>query len=316
METKTGIEVRLAESPAIVGTLEDFAAYLATKKVRDRTIDTYRRAVSRFAAWLGDESTIGEITAESIGRHQRERRSRSAATLGKELSAIRSYCRYLIRAKIRADDPTLDMEFPKRRKRLPRPLKKEQLRQLESILDAPPPVLDVRRRRIWFRNRRIVLVLLYTGLRRTEVAGLTWDDVYLADAQLIVKQETAKGGHERIIPLHPRVVEELERTPPEKRRGAVAGHPDGRCLSHKSIGLIFERWLNDLGLRISAHKLRHTAATELLISGADLREVQETLGHADIRTTQGYTALVPERQRAAIERLPHRFGGESESSRV
>jgi integrase/recombinase XerD len=165
----------------------------------------------------------------------------------------------------------------------------------------------VRARRIWLRNKRIVIVLLYTGLRRTEVAGLTWDDVYLADAQLIVRGETAKGGYERIVPLHPRVVAELEQTSEAKRRGAIAGHPDGRCLSHKSIGLIFERWLSNLGLRISAHKLRHTAATQLLDHGASLIEVQQTLGHADIRTTEGYTALLPERQRAAIERLPDRF---------
>jgi integrase/recombinase XerD len=306
--TKTGIELRIESSPAIMGTLEGFAAHLAAKKSRDRTIDTYERGVRRFAQWLGEESAIGEITYESISAYQLTRRKLAASTIGKDLSAIRAFCRYLIRTHLRADDPTLEMEFPKRRKRLPRPLKKEQLRQLETILSMPPPVLDVRARRIWLRNKRIVIVLLYTGLRRTEIAGLTWDDVYLLEAQLIVRQETAKGGNERIVPLHPRVVEELELTPLHKRRGAIAGHPDGRCLSHKSIGLIFERWLADLGLRISAHKLRHTAATELLLSGADLREVQQTLGHADIRTTEGYTAVIPARQKAAINRLPVRFG--------
>lgn len=306
--TKTGVDVRLASAPAIHETLEEFAAYCGGRKMRDRSVDTYRRAVARFAGWLGDESTVAEITAESIGRYQRQRAKRAAATLGKELSAIRCYCRYLIRSHIRADDPTLDLEFPRRPKRLPRPLKKEQLRQLEDILARDPPILDMRARRIWIRNRRIVIILLYTGLRRSEVAGLTWDDVYLDEAQLIVRSDTAKGGNERIVPLHRRVVAELESTPPEKRRGAVAGHKDGTCLSHKTIGLIFERWLADQGLRISAHKLRHTAATQLLQSGADIREVQTTLGHADIRTTEGYTALIPERQRAAISRLPDRFG--------
>jgi integrase/recombinase XerD len=306
VETRT--EVRLAASPAIAGTLPSFAAYLAAKKTRDRTVDTYARAVRRFAAWLGEEAQVADISADSIGRYQLSRRKLAAATISKDLSALRSYCRFCIRTHLRADDPTLDMEFPKRRKRLPRPLKQEQLRQLETILSMSPPVLDVRARRIWLRNRRIVIVLLYTGLRRAEIAGLVWDDVYLADARLIVRSETAKGGYERIVPLHPRVVDELATTPEAQRRGAVAGHPDGRCLSHKSIGLIFERWLNDLGLRISAHKLRHSCATELLISGADIREVQATLGHADIRTTEGYTALIPARQRAAINRLPSRFG--------
>src|SRR5262249_57924829 len=137
-----------------------------------------------------------------------------------------------------------------------------------------------------------------------EIAGLVWDDVYLADEQIIVRTENAKGGNERIVWLHPRVVAELETTPVGKRRGAVAGHPDGRCLSHKSIGHIFERWLADQGLRISAHKLRHSCATEMLRGGANVREAQATVRHADIRTTEGYMALIAEQQRKAIRRLP------------
>lgn len=306
IETRTETVQTLATSPAILDTLDSFAAALAGRKLRDRTIDTYMAALRQYAAWL-DAPTVHGISADSIGRYQLTRREKAASTIGKDLSAIRAYTRWCIRAKLRSDDPTLDLEWPKRRRRLPRPLKREELRTLEAILARPAPVLDIRARRLWERNRRIVLLLLYTGLRRTEIAGLVWGDVYLDEAQLIVRQETAKGGNERIVPLHARVVAELETTPPPKRRGAVAGHRDGRCLSHKSIGTIFERWLNDQGLRISAHKLRHTAATQLIISGASLRDVQETLGHADIRTTEGYTALIPERQRAAINRLPDRF---------
>lgn len=298
----------LAMSPAIDATLASFAAALESRKLRRTTIDTYTATVGRFRVWLGDDATIADIRPDTIARYQQERRSMCAATIAKELTAIRCFCRWTIRARLRADDPTLDLEFPRKRKRLPRPLKAEELEQLEAILEKAPPLLDVKARRLWFRNRRIVLVLLYTGLRRSEVAGLVWDDVYLREQQLIVRSETAKGGSERIVPLHPRVVTELATTPPAERRGALAGHPDGRCLSHKSIGAIFERWLATQGLRISAHKLRHSCATELLRAGAGLREVQATLGHADVRTTEGYAALIPERQRAAIERLPARFG--------
>src|SRR3982750_2828552 len=108
-DVRTGTRVRVEVAPRIAATLDDFAAHLAAKKERDRTVDTYVREVRRFAAWLGEESTIAEVTTDSIARHQPERRSLAAATLGKALSAIRAYCRYLIRAKIRADDPTLDM---------------------------------------------------------------------------------------------------------------------------------------------------------------------------------------------------------------
>src|SRR3954452_23883131 len=125
METKTAIETRLATSPAILGTLASFGAHLAGRKVRDRTVDTYVEGVRRFAAYLGDESTVAGITAESIGRYQLSRRNLAAATLGKDLSAIRSYSRWCIRALLRQDDPTADLEFPKRRRRLPRPLKHE-----------------------------------------------------------------------------------------------------------------------------------------------------------------------------------------------
>lgn len=307
--TTTNTIARLASAPPIADTLDPYQAAMAgQRKLRTRAIATYARVLARFGEWLGPESTVADLTPDAIGRWQMARAHLAAATIAKELSAIRSYCRWAMRVGLLHADPTIEIEYPRKRKRLPRPLKTEQLRQLEEILSRQPPTLDVRARRVWLRNRRIVLLQLYTGVRRAEVAGLTWDDVYLSEAQIIVKTETAKGGHERIVPLHPRLVAELETTPVSQRRGAVAGHKNGDCLSHKSIGHIFERWLADQGLRISSHKLRHTAATELLRSGASLREVQETLGHADVRTTEGYAALIPERQRAAIARLPDRFG--------
>lgn len=158
------------------------------------------------------------------------------------------------------------------------------------------------------RNIRILLLLLYAGLRRAEAAGLRWSDVDLDRRTLIVRAETAKGGSERVVALHPRVVANLAETPRVLRRGAVAGHPDGRCLSHKTLGTVFERWLAVRGLRISAHRLRHTCATQLLLAGASLRDIQQVLGHADIRTTEGYLDVLSEEQRRAIERLPDRFG--------
>lgn len=303
-----GLDSTLVTSPAILGTLDSYCAYLAGRKIRPRTRDTYRRELCAFAAWLGDEATVADVTTDRIGDYQASIEHLAASTIGKKLSAIRSWCRWCAKKRLRVDDPTIDLEWPRRGRRLPRALKAEELQLLEEILAAHPPVLDRKARRLWFRNRRIVLLLLYTGMRRAEVAGLGWLDVYVAEAQVIVREETAKGGAERIIPLHPRIVEELSRTPLRERRGAVAGRKNGRCLSHKTIGHVFERWLRDAGLSISAHRLRHTCATEMLKHGASLREIQKTLGHADIRTTEGYLDLLIEEQRAAINRLPDRFG--------
>lgn len=306
-ETRTGVEVRLGTSPRVLDTLESFRAALASRKFRPRAVDTYARAIRAFASHLGDDATVADIHADSIGRYQVARSNCAAATMSKQLSAIRSYCRWCIAVGLRTDDPTINVGWPKKRKKLPRALKGEELRLLEEILDRAPPVLDVRKRRIWVRNRRIVLLLLYTGLRRTEVANVVWEDIDLEAATLIVGEDGAKGGNERIVSLHPRVVAELETTPPRLRRGAVAGHPDGRVLSHKTIGHVFDRWLSDAGLSISAHKLRHTCATLMLKFGANIHEIQRMLGHQDIRTTEKYLHLAAADQHAAVRRLPDRL---------
>lgn len=299
---------QLVSSPAVVDTLGSYAAALSARKGRPRAIDTYLRAVRTFATWLGNDGTVAGITAESLGRYQLARSGLAAATISKQLSAIRSYCRWCIDAGLRNDDPTLRIVWPKKRKKLPRALKGEELTTLEAILDRPPPVLDKRARRIWLRNRRIVVLLLYTGLRRAEVAQATWEDTDLQAATLIVGEESAKGGNERIVSLHPRVLAELRTTPAKQRRGALAGHPDGRCISHKTIGHVFDRWLSDAGLDTSAHKLRHTCATQMLKHGANIHEIQRMLGHADIRTTERYLHLSAADQHAAVRRLPDRLG--------
>lgn len=299
--------VELSISPRIEGTIDAYLAHLAGRKVRPRARDVYGREVRAFGRSLGEESTIADVMALSIAHYQDSLGHLAASTIGKKLSAIRSWCRWCIAVRLRADDPTLQISWPRRPRKIPRALKADELRELEDILDRPLPVLNLKRRRIAERNRRIVLLMLYAGLRRTEVAMLRWSDIDLDARTLFVRTESAKGGVERTVGLHARLVEELGRTPRPLRRGAVAGHKDGRCLSHKTIGEVFERWLDDLGLRINAHRLRHTCATQMLAAGASLREIQQVLGHADIRTTEGYLAVLSEETRRAIERLPDRF---------
>ena len=290
----------------VLESLPGFAGYMAGRTLRDQTIATYVRDVRQFAAWLGADATIADVTPATIDAYQAALGRRAAATIGQRLSALRCWSRYLLRSGLRADDPTLHVEWPRRPKRLPRPLDSDTLAALEAVLAAPLPPRSSRARWVRQRDRRIVLLLLYGGFRRTEAASLRWEDVDLRRRTVIVRSDAAKGGSERVVPLHPRVVADLARTPIGERRGALAGRRDGTCLRGTSIGHIFDRWLGTLP--ISPHKLRHTLATELLRSGADLRSVQATLGHRDIRTTEGYLGLIPERQQQAIDRLPSRFG--------
>jgi site-specific recombinase XerD len=304
--TKTGVETRLATSPAIVGTLTSFSAALAGRKIRPRTIETYMKVVTRFAEWLGDESTIADVSADSIGRYQVTRGDLAAATIAKDLSGIRAYCRWCIRAGLRADDPTLHIEWPKRIEPIPRALKARELRLLDTILDTPLPILDVKRRHVLFRHNRAILLMLYCGLRISEVPALDWRDVDVDEGMLIVRD--GKGGKDRSIAIHSRVLKNLALTPEDKQRGAVCGKANGKPISYKSMPHIFSaRYLGSLGLDISAHQLRHSFAVQLLRAGADIRTIQTLLGHASLETTQRYLALDFDDKKRAIDKLPDRF---------
>lgn len=306
LETKTGVSTQLATSPAILGTLESFSASLAGRKVRPRTIATYLKVVTRFALWLGDESAIADVSADSIGRYQITRGELAAATIAKDLSGIRAYCRWCLRAKLRGDDPTLDLEWPKRTEPVPRFLKARELRLLESILDRPLPVLNVKKRHVLFRHNRAILLMLYCGLRSSEVPDLDWKDVDLDEETLIVRD--GKGGKDRALPIHSRVLANLAETPEDKQIGAVCGHLDGTKMRNTSMPHIFsERYLKSFGLDISAHMLRHTFAIQLLRAGADIRQIQLLLGHASLETTQRYLALDFDDKKRAIDKLPDRF---------
>lgn len=306
VETKTGAETRLATSPVILGTLASFGAALAGRKVRPRTIETYHKVVVRFAAWLGDESTIAEVSADSIGRYQVARSQLKAATIAKDLSGIRAYCRWCIKAKLRSDDPTLEIEWPRHTEPIPRALKLREMRLLDQVLDTPLPVLDTKARFVIARSKRAILLMWYAGLRVSEVPALDWRDVDLDAGELTVRD--GKGGKDRGVAIHRRLHANLAETPEDKQRGAVCGHRNGKPISYKSMPHIFgPRYLGSYGLEISAHQLRHSFAVNLLRAGADIRQIQVQLGHASLETTQRYLALDFDDKRRAIDKRPDRF---------
>jgi len=291
--------------PLIAQTLDSFAAALAgQKKLRPRTIDTYVSSIKRFAAHLGTEPTIADVTADSIGRYQIAKAHLAPAMIAKELSSIRAYCRWAIRAHLRGDDPTLDIEWPKRDEPIPRALSARDLRLLDRILSAPLPILDIKTRHRMTRDKRIVLLGLYAGLRLSEIADLTWKTVDLDRGTMVVR---GKGGRDRMLPIHERIASDLGSTPEERQRGAVCGHADGRPLSYKTIPHTFDRWLKEEGLDISAHQLRHTFATQLLWAGRDIRTIQRLLGHASLATTERYLSVEMEQKKAAVDCLPGHF---------
>lgn len=289
-------------------TVDGYRVWLATRKLRPRAIATYLRDLTRYFGYLGDAATVADVTQETIEAYQASRAHLSGATLGKDLTIIRSYARWCVRKRFLSADPTLDIDWPSRDEVPPRALSSDELSLLERALAAPLAALPAARRSSRARDRRAVLIMLYGGLRISEVAALLWKDVDLDRGTIMVRD--AKGGKFRLVPIHERLDAALREVPPEDRCGAVYGRRgDGKACSYKSLPHIFgPRWLASCGLHISAHELRHTFATQLLWAGANLMEIQRLLGHASLATTEKYLSLEIEQKRKAITRLPHRFG--------
>lgn len=307
MQTQTSVQSRssvLIDAPRILDTLDAFAAGMAGRKLSERTIDTYVRAVRAFAGWLSPVATIGDIQPARLLMYQADVRRLDASTIGKYLSAIRCYCRWLIRAGLRLDDPTLDLVWPKRGEPLPRALSRDELARLRQLLARPLPILDKIARWRLGRDRRAIVLMLYAGLRRDEAVNVRWSDVDLDGRHLTVRR--AKGNKRRVVPLHNRVVGLLADVGLAERTGYVVGGRGGRKITGTTIAKMFEAggWVSEAGLDISCHMLRHTFAVTMLRNGADLRSIQLLLGHESLATTQIYLGLDLNDKRKAIDMLP------------
>jgi integrase/recombinase XerC len=235
----------------------------------------------------------------------------SAATIGRKLAALRSFFGHLVRSGALAADPSAGLPAPRAPRRLPRPLPVDDCRQLaESGAQTASP-----------RDLALVEVLYGAGLRVAELCGLDLADVDLSRGELRV---LGKGRRERVVPLPGaardalrRYLEE-ERTEAQRReplfvaRRRRAGEPPRR-LDPRDARRILLRRARAVGLpgRVHPHRLRHSYATHLLDMGADLREIQELLGHRSLSTTQRYTAVSAERLLDAYDRAhprAHRAG--------
>lgn len=264
------------------------------------TLDRYERILRSLAA-----PTLAALTPAFVRAYAGERNAAELAprTLRQELGAIRALCRWAIKAELRNDDPTLAVDWPPVPKSHPRGLTQPQLRQLIHALENPPRRKGYSR---WQhqRNRLAVLLMLYAGLRLMEAASLCWEDVDLEGMALYVVQ--GKGKKDRVVPLHPDLAEALACWRPVCGSAAyVLVSRRGTPLDEDTMPHIYARWLPSLGVDgCNAHRLRRTCANELRRQGADIRDIQEILGHASSATTDIYLDPDPELVRPAIERLP------------
>jgi integrase/recombinase XerD len=284
--------------------VEAFLAVLATRRA-PRTVDAYRRDLTAFAEWLGAE--LSDASTDDIERYLAEGRAAglSGATLARRLAAIRSYFRHEQLIGARTDNPAAALAPPRRVRRLPRTLSPgEAERLIDAAAGTTPRAL---------RDQALVELLYGAGLRVSEAVGLDRTGVDL-DERFV--RCIGKGDKERVVPIGRRAAEALRRYLSRGRpyldrrhRPELFLNAQGGALTRAGAFLILRRLAGKAGLdpeHVHPHLLRHSFATHLLEGGADLRSVQEMLGHADLATTELYTHVSDARRRRVyFEAHPH-----------
>lgn len=275
--------------------VEGFLALLAARRAQ-RTVEAYRRDLRALTEWLGHPP--GTITTEELERYLAELRGQglSTATIARRAAAVRSFFRHLVLLGACTENPAADLDLPRRGRRLPRALSPgEAERLVEAASGAAPRDL---------RDRALVELLYGAGLRVSEAVGLEKNGADL-DQRLV--RCVGKGNKERIVPIGRQAVEALRRYLSRGRpyldrrhRPELFLNAQGGPLTRAGAFFILRRLAAKAGLepeRIHPHLLRHSFATHLLEGGADLRSVQEMLGHADLSTTELYTHVTDRRRR-------------------
>lgn len=295
-------------STRLVDLVGSYRRYLVGESRRDEGVERYLWAYRRFVAWMEEGAEVAHVTHAQVRTYKEylaNERQAAPATIINALAVIRDFSIFCIGKGYRTDDPTEGIKRPKKQRPHPKPLHPHEIDRLMDAIKMPP-YLRERRRWHWERNRRLVFVLLYSGLRLREASGLLWSDIVFEADLIVVRAENAKNGKERSVKLHPRLRAILELILPSERVGAVAGRKDGECLTDRGAGKIFTSWLQDeLKLpEVHAHRLRHSFACLMLWNGADLKTIQELLGHNQLGTTEWYLQSLDVHKQRAIAAIP------------
>jgi len=273
--------------------LERFTDFLTLEKGSSpRTREAYLRDVARFVAFvlLRQAVTPGDVTSRALRDfvYHLKDLGLSPASIRRNVAAVRSYFRFLLGDGVVGRDPSERLDTPQRWRRLPEVLT---VAEIQKLLDSP--TMDDP---LYFRDRAMLELAYGAGLRVSEWIGIGVKDVML-DGGLV--RVFGKGSKERLVPIGRSAIAALaiyirELRPRLERgggKGALFLNARGEPLSRMGSWKILRKYVKRAGIkkRVYPHTLRHSFATHLLEGGADLRAVQEMLGHADISTTQIYT---------------------------
>ncbi|GAA0443938.1 site-specific tyrosine recombinase XerD [Lentibacillus halophilus] len=278
----------------------EFMHYLQIERgVSENTLKSYERDLNQYVLYI--EKVTHKSAWNDIGRaditgflYKMKDDGKSSSTIARALSSIRSFHRFLIREQLTDHDASIHIETPRKERTLPSVLSNQDVDALLAISGNTP--LEV-------RNKAMLEMLYATGLRVSELVSLKVSDLHLTMGFV---RCYGKGSRERIVPLGDMAKNAIETYLQSSRAHLVKRKQDkhalfvnqhGRPLSRQGFWKILKKVVHGAGIKkeITPHTLRHSFATHLLENGADLRSVQEMLGHADISTTQIYTHVTKAR---------------------
>ena len=285
------------------GFIDQFIHYLSLEKnASPHTCRCYRRDLEGFEDFLKnsgmDVSSTGKVEMEKVDRmairkylsflHRKNKKS----SIARKISTLRSFFKYMVREQVIPSNPAKGVSTPKVEKTLPSTLTvDEAFRLMESptTISEKPSEGSMEK---GLRDRAILELLYSSGLRVSELVGLNSNQL---DLDLGIVRVMGKGRKERIVPVGTKAIKALEAY--LEKRGMLEGEEPifvnslGGRLTARSVGRLMKRYARHSGIfrKVSPHSLRHTFATHLLDAGADIREIQEMLGHSSLSTTQRYT---------------------------
>src|SRR4051794_12467958 len=269
---------------------------LSAARLAPRTVDAYKRDLRDLEAWLG--GAPDDATTDQLAGYLAQLRADglAATTIARRVAALRSFYRHQVLIGVRTDNPAAELELPRRRRALPKTLSPG---EVERLIDAATGTTPRQ-----LRDQALVELLYGAGLRVSEAVGLERAAV---DLERRLVRTIGKGSKERVVPIGRPAVEAVRRYLSRGRphldrrhRPELFLNAQGGALTRAGAFLILKRRAEKAGLdpaRVHPHLLRHSFATHLLEGGADLRSVQEMLGHADLSTTELYTHVSDRRRR-------------------
>ena len=297
--------------------IEVFKTYLSVEKnFSEHTLDAYSSDIISFILWLDGKSCV-DVNFDKLREylHFIQRFDYKKTTIARKVASIRTFYKYLFRERYMDSNPAVSLSAPKRPKSLPKFLTPDEVEQILNNVKIDTPA--------GFRNRVILELLWATGMRVSELSNLNFGDINLEENEIRV---FGKGAKERIVLMSDRAKEYLVQYINSARKLIAPGYNTGEIdentplfinstgfrLQNKTIRKVINETVEKIELpkKVTPHVFRHSFATKLIENGADLRVVQELLGHAGISNTQIYTHISVKHMRDVYE-TAHPHGGNS-----